>query len=202
MRTADLQLQQRRRHEIVAAAVACFAQRGFHQSSMQDIATGAGVSMGLLYRYFKNKQAIIEAVANIEREKTLAALAVLPADGFTKRHTVAGTWAAFILELVRESTEPKLMLLVNEVAAEAGRVPQLHAILKAHDEALSKAVEARLKLQKQNGFWPSKFNVMNGAQFLLLLVDGLVARRWSSPQASEGLDQLYIERVVAAMAAS
>jgi AcrR family transcriptional regulator len=53
-----------RRTQILEAAVACFAKRGFHQASMHDISTEAGISVGLIYRYFQNKEAVIAAMAD------------------------------------------------------------------------------------------------------------------------------------------
>src|SRR5260370_3651083 len=50
--------------QILDAAVACFAKRGFHQASMHDISAEAGISGGLIYRYFQNKEAVISAMAD------------------------------------------------------------------------------------------------------------------------------------------
>ena len=52
-----------RRTQILDAAVICFAKRGFHQASMHDISTEAGISVGLIYRYFENKEEVISAMA-------------------------------------------------------------------------------------------------------------------------------------------
>lgn len=49
--------------QILNAAIACFAQRGFHQTSMHDISAEAEISVGLIYRYFRNKEAVIAAMA-------------------------------------------------------------------------------------------------------------------------------------------
>lgn len=61
----------------------CFARRGFHQTTMNDIAVGAQISVGLIYRYFENKDAVItymagqhmaglrEVLAEARRAKTL-----------------------------------------------------------------------------------------------------------------------------------
>ena len=46
----------------------CFAKHGFHQASMHDISAEAGISVGLIYRYFENKEAVIAAMA--ERHKS------------------------------------------------------------------------------------------------------------------------------------
>ena len=39
---------------------ACFRASGFHAASMSQIASEAGLSVGQIYRYFSNKDAIIE----------------------------------------------------------------------------------------------------------------------------------------------
>src|SRR5947209_8295202 len=53
-----------RRAQILEAAIVCFAKRGFHQTSMHDISAEAGISVGLIYRYFANKEAVISAMAD------------------------------------------------------------------------------------------------------------------------------------------
>jgi len=56
-----------RKTQILDAAIVCFAKRGFHLTSMHDISAEAGISVGLIYRYFANKEAVIGAMA--ERHK-------------------------------------------------------------------------------------------------------------------------------------
>src|SRR5947208_933413 len=58
-----------RRTQILEAAVACFAKRGFHQASMHDISAEAGISVGLIYRYFANKEAVISAMADQHKKE-------------------------------------------------------------------------------------------------------------------------------------
>lgn len=53
-----------RPEQILNAAMVCFAKRGFHQASMHDISAEAGISVGLIYRYFENKEAVISAMAD------------------------------------------------------------------------------------------------------------------------------------------
>src|SRR4051794_41730554 len=61
-----------RRGQILQAAVVCFAKRGFHQTSMHDISAEAGVSVGLIYRYFANKEAVIAAMADRHKQQIRA----------------------------------------------------------------------------------------------------------------------------------
>ena len=58
-----------RRTQILDAAVVCFAKRGFHQASMHDISAEAGISVGLIYRYFQNKEAVISAMADRHKQE-------------------------------------------------------------------------------------------------------------------------------------
>jgi TetR/AcrR family transcriptional regulator, repressor for uid operon len=55
--------------QILDAALVCFAKRGFHQASMHDISAEAGISVGLIYRYFENKDAVISAMAAQHKQK-------------------------------------------------------------------------------------------------------------------------------------
>jgi AcrR family transcriptional regulator len=52
-----------RRQQILDAARICFLRNGFHQTSMQDVIAAAGLSVGAVYRYFRGKDEIVEAIA-------------------------------------------------------------------------------------------------------------------------------------------
>jgi AcrR family transcriptional regulator len=53
----------RRIEDIVAAAAALFAERGFDGTSMNAIAKAAGLTIGSIYQYFPSREAIVDAVA-------------------------------------------------------------------------------------------------------------------------------------------
>jgi AcrR family transcriptional regulator len=55
----------RRSEEIVAAAAALFAERGFDGTSLNAIAKAAGVTIASIYQYFPNRDAIVDAVAEL-----------------------------------------------------------------------------------------------------------------------------------------
>jgi len=44
------------REQILQAALACFSDKGYHQTTMDDIVKESGLSKGSLYWYFKSKQ--------------------------------------------------------------------------------------------------------------------------------------------------
>lgn len=52
---------ERSRQRILQAAGDCFAAHGFAKTTVEEIATGAGVSKALVYQHFRSKEAILEA---------------------------------------------------------------------------------------------------------------------------------------------
>jgi AcrR family transcriptional regulator len=51
-----------RKKQILDAATRVFAQKGFHEARMEDIANEAGLSKGTIYLYFKSKDDVIAAI--------------------------------------------------------------------------------------------------------------------------------------------
>jgi AcrR family transcriptional regulator len=116
-----------RRAQILEAAVVCFAKHGFHQASMHDISAEAGISVGLIYRYFQNKEAVIAAMADrhkneinelVERARQapslLEALEIL----FTAHCSEDSpkVISAFVVDLYAEaSRNPQMADLVRDV---------------------------------------------------------------------------------------
>ncbi|MEO3784908.1 TetR/AcrR family transcriptional regulator [Actinocorallia sp. B10E7] len=58
---------ERRRGQILDAATRCFASKGFHSTSMQDIFKESGLSAGAVYRYFPSKAEIVSEIATGRR---------------------------------------------------------------------------------------------------------------------------------------
>jgi AcrR family transcriptional regulator len=57
-----------RRNEILDAAWACFAEKGYHGTTMQDICDESEMSPGAVYRYFKGKEEILGAINQRSQE--------------------------------------------------------------------------------------------------------------------------------------
>lgn len=60
-----------RRNELVEAARAVFARHGYEQTTISLIARCAGVSDGLLYRYFSSKRDLLQAVLDAFYERLI-----------------------------------------------------------------------------------------------------------------------------------
>ena len=60
--SCDVDPADARRDRILDAAAECFSKKGFHAASMSTISKTAGMSVGHIYHYFQNKEAIIAAL--------------------------------------------------------------------------------------------------------------------------------------------
>src|SRR6266508_3862009 len=116
-----------RHSQILDAALVCFAKRGFHQTSMHDISAEAGISVGLIYRYFENKEAVISAMADrhkkeisevLQRAKQASTLLESLEILFTAHCCEEETRmvSAFVVDLYAEaSRNPRVADLVRDV---------------------------------------------------------------------------------------
>lgn len=59
---ADSIAQGSRKSEIRKAAISVFAEKGFHNARISDIAARAGVAHGLVYHYFDGKDALLTEI--------------------------------------------------------------------------------------------------------------------------------------------
>ena len=53
-----------RKAQILDAATRVFAQRGFHRTTIRDVAKAAGVADGTIYNYFENKTGLLLGILN------------------------------------------------------------------------------------------------------------------------------------------
>ncbi len=194
MRKADPELQNRRRSEIITAAEACFLKKGFHQSSMQDIASAAGLSMGLLYRYFTNKEAIVEAAAAQDQDAVLTRIEQLRETG-----DVVTAWAKLIDDMADAASDPNYAALANEIIAEAHRSPKVLHMLHSNDAALERAIQQKLSAQRRNGAIKGASVTETTAQALMLLLDGLTMRRMLHPDHARIIGPTTLARLVSVL---
>lgn len=63
------QLIAARRNQILDAAATVFAEKGFHPSTIKDIAREAGIGDGTIYNYYQNKSALLLGVFERMRDR-------------------------------------------------------------------------------------------------------------------------------------
>lgn len=126
--TVGLRACSDRARRVLSAARVCFARHGFHGASMASIAEEAGISVGHIYRYFENKEAVVAAIIEQDLEEAAETLARVDGD--------SDQMATRLLE--RLQTEGKALgtPLRLEILAEAARSPKVAAMMRKRDERI------------------------------------------------------------------
>jgi AcrR family transcriptional regulator len=128
---ADSARWRRRKHarpqEILEAALAVFAEKGFAAARMDDIAARARVSKGTIYLYFPSKEAVFKALVQEMIGPQLARLADL-----ARAHegAIAPLLAAMLRNLGQFIATSDKVVLPKMVIAEAGNFPDLARIYR------------------------------------------------------------------------
>jgi len=170
VRRANPDLQQQRLEEIVAAATACFLEKGFHKTSVQDIAARAGLSMGLLYRYFPSKEAIIEAAATTAGREAREHI-----ERFAQEKDLRAGFRRLAQALLDVGSIPGYQALLAEVHAESFRSPALRRLEQEDVRAMQRAMADALQAHQRAGRLLPSVDVPALATALLSAIEGLSA---------------------------
>src|SRR2546430_2459224 len=179
-----------RRVQILDAAVVCFAKRGFHQASMHDISAEAGISVGLIYRYFQNKEAVIAAMAD-RHKKEIHEILERARQAPNLRESLETLFTAHCGE-----TEPHVTAaFVVDLFAEASRNTHVAELVRGVCEASMNGVTdliARSPEAKASELSPREM-----AELIFAVNDGMLLRgvlRVGQPAAESRERQLQVVR--------
>lgn len=166
-----------RRDQIVAAARQCVVRRGFHATSMAQIARQVGMSVGQIYRYFPSKEAIIHAIVEgiVSRRLEWLAAGGKPAD-------IPMALAARKSDNHPFDADDRALLL--EVTAEATRNPEVAETVRKADQRLH--AEAVAALRKDHPHL-SKKEATARVELLAVLHAGTALREMMAPRAEPAL---------------
>ena len=124
-----------RPQEILNAALAVFAEKGFSAARMEDISRCAGVTKGTLYLYFESKEALFKALVRESLTPTI--------NGMIERVRLFEGSSRDLLVLVLSTVGTFIrtsdrVVLPKIVIAEAGNFPELVRFYRAEiiDEGL------------------------------------------------------------------
>ena len=107
--------------EILSAALASFAERGFAATRLDDVAARAGVTKGTLYLYFRNKEELFKDVVRQELLPTIEWAEAIVADSAASSMVLLEQLA----ELFSRIGSSRLSAIPKLVLTEAGNFPDL-----------------------------------------------------------------------------
>ncbi|WP_229722498.1 TetR/AcrR family transcriptional regulator [Xylophilus rhododendri] len=174
-----------RRVQIVGAARSCVLRHGFHAASMAQIAEEARMSVGQIYRYFANKEAIVHAIVERIVSDRLAWIAS------TGRQTDLPRVLAGRM-LSDEDAEDHALLL--EVTAEAARNPAVAEIVRLADRRLHAQAVATVRLDHPH---LDAAQAAARVEFMAVLHEGTAFRRLTDQPADPVLLAEIYREVIA-----
>jgi AcrR family transcriptional regulator len=166
-----------RRDQIIAAARRCVGREGFHKTTMADVINEAGLSAGAVYGYFKSKNDIIRAIAELAVGEVAHRLEDLVADnGQLTPEDALRAVLYQILELA-EQEDGDLTRIGVQAWSEALRDEAIHLIVSEKMRLLRDAFEQVVRRAQADGSIDAGADPAVVAQTLLGLVPGFVVQR-------------------------
>ena len=179
------------RERILVAAQKCFVERGFHAASMANIAETAGMSAGLIYRYFAGKSEIILAIVELQLDMLLNEIKL------KRKVDMTSELIASFTRCSDDQTRGMNPALLLEMSAEATRDPRIAAAVNDFDLALRNALTRWLaEDQEQGGRGLSEPLARQRALLVQLLFDGLKVRQTREPDLDRKLLEAALREFV------
>ncbi len=169
-----------RKLEIVAAAITCFLDRGYHQTGVRDIAKQAGISLGNLYNHFKGKESLLAFIAELESGELAQFISAL-SDG----DDPVATLERFISAYADYAQRPENALLGLEILTEALRNPVIADIFGRNRQGLIDALSNCLETGTRAGAFRPTDNNRANAEIILDLIEGHGLRAMLTPSVQE-----------------
>ena len=154
--------------KILEAAFQEFSEKGFHQTTMEDVAKRVGVSKGALYLYFNSKEELFKGIY----EKAPQALGDIMRSSFKGNDFVESSSQIFDRMMQQYASNPSLSF---EIFAEATRNPDLKKVLRANYDRYINVMVSFLKEQKAEVRSTKDLDLRALAQALISLWNGMEA---------------------------
>jgi len=186
----------RQRERILDASEACFIASGFHAASMAQIASRAGISAGLIYRYFRSKAAIVRAIIDRHLEdECMRVMGRLNATDDMVDELLG------VFEAYRRCRDPKMnAALMLELTAESTRDPELKQIVRDKDRVIGTSLNQMIRRSAAaQGVRLSTTEARMRAVLLHCLIQGLIMRSISDPSLRRSTLRPSITMLVAAL---
>jgi AcrR family transcriptional regulator len=168
-----------RKRQILDAAKRRFGRIGFHATRIGEIADEAGVSVGLIYKYFEGKEALIEAIVQEDIELQFETLSAALSGGAQSLDEAIERGMEALHRLSADKDRTALML---EIGAEVIRNAKVRAFFLRAQADISSRLSERLEfLAARSGLDQEELTAR--AMVLSALAQGLATQLAVQPAA-------------------
>jgi AcrR family transcriptional regulator len=167
-----------RRQQVLDAAADCFRRHGFHSAGMAQIAREAGMSVGHIYHYFENKEAIIAAIVDRDLARIIEVL-----EGLKNKEDILKAMIKQIAVDIDAHTDEGESALQLEILAESSRNPEVAKLTRAKDEVGRNLLRETIENgRRQRGLPPLPQEEIDArVDVMIALFEGLNCRGVSHP---------------------
>ncbi len=150
-----------KQEKIVNAALRLFAEEGYKSTSTSKVAKEAGVSEGLIFRHFGNKEGLLEAIMKLGEEQANAMLSGIVSESDPK-------------ELIRKYLDLSLKISTDKESIDFWKLQfKIKWELEIYGEHKLQALQGALV----EAFRKMRYNhPVEEANLLLTLMDGIATR--------------------------
>src|SRR5918998_822855 len=185
-RARNEEQRQAKLQAILDAALDVFADKGFADTRLEDVAARAGVAKGTIYLYFESKQALFEGLI---RSGIAAPIEAIEAKVLGLDLPAEATLRMLFAFLRQEVLGTRRREIVHLILSEAGRFPEIAAVY--HREVISRGMRL-LRRIAERAVERGEFRSDELARFpQLAIAPGILAILWTN--LFQHLDPLDIE---------
>jgi len=177
---------QNKRDKIITAAKKCIMKKGFHSTTMPEIANRANISVGHIYSFFGNKDDLILAIVESIVQNQLSWI-----EKEVDEQHIADSHINFYFKNYMSEKESRALML--ETLAEAERNKSVSKQVKDVDKACQKIVVSRLA-----GLFPDlpEEEIKVRVEIMAMLFESILIRTVKEPDVDRELLQEELRKII------
>jgi len=193
LRESD-KLTDRKRADILKAAIACFSENGFDNTSMDAIASQANVSKRTVYNHFSSKDKLFMAIVNELKENALQAVPFV----YDRKESLGTQLGRFCQRIIDFQCQTDSRALARVLISRFIRAPQLGHEMFGNGKVFELSLTQWIVLAQKDKRL-GNFDTAIGARQLLAMLEGFCV--WpqlilGAPNPNETQRKRIVESIV------
>jgi AcrR family transcriptional regulator len=176
------------REKILDAAMMCFARKGFTETTILDICHEAKLSTGAIYRYFKNKNEIIEA--SVQKHRTERSKRLTPIEEKKNAHEMLDELYQFQMHRMLSPEPDSRAKIMIHAYGEALMNAHVSTIVNQNWDEMNTRFEKIIQKAQKQGYINPALEAHAVAVLMNALHDGLLLLKVIAPDSRQILEKV------------